>query len=210
MKIYLRDLKTDLIEAWRQLFAGDPNVDVSFGDIFAEGEHMNVDAIVSPSNSFGYMDGGIDYVYSMHFGWEVQLHLQDHIQKEFQGELLVGQAAVIDMHEIVNKKSIRYLISAPTMRTPCDVSNTVNAYLAFVAALRVADQHPEINSVLCPGLGTAIGKMPAWNCAIQMHAAWKRYNNPKFFDCLGTAHMDHHLMMTPAAYMKNLIRPELN
>lgn len=33
-------------------------------------------------------------------------------------------------------KPIKYLISAPTMRVPEDVSDTVNAYLAFRAVLR--------------------------------------------------------------------------
>ncbi len=32
-------------------------------------------------------------------------------------------------------KPIKYLISAPTMRTPRDVSNTPNAYLAFRAII---------------------------------------------------------------------------
>lgn len=31
---------------------------------------------------------------------------------------------------------IRYLISAPTMRVPADVSETINAYLAFRAVLQ--------------------------------------------------------------------------
>lgn len=26
---------------------------------------------VSPANSFGFMDGGIDMVYSRHFGWQM-------------------------------------------------------------------------------------------------------------------------------------------
>jgi hypothetical protein len=30
------------------------------------------DAILSPANSFGFMDGGIDLLYSNFFGWELQ------------------------------------------------------------------------------------------------------------------------------------------
>lgn len=26
---------------------------------------------VSPANSFGFMDGGIDMAYSLHFGWQL-------------------------------------------------------------------------------------------------------------------------------------------
>ena len=35
----------------------------------------SADAIVSPANSFGYMDGGIDLVYLHRFGWELQTAL---------------------------------------------------------------------------------------------------------------------------------------
>jgi hypothetical protein len=68
------------------------------------------------------------------------------------GELPVGQAIIVRMFEpgitdvsklwwynnlYFNKgKPIEYLISAPTMRVPMDVSNTVNAYLAFRAVIR--------------------------------------------------------------------------
>ena len=41
------------------------------------------------------------------------------------------------LDEFVNGgKPTRYLVSAPTMRIPLDVSDTVNAYLAFRGVLR--------------------------------------------------------------------------
>ena len=45
------------------------NTQISEGDIFEGGPEA--DAIVSPANSFGFMDGGIDMVYSRHFGWQM-------------------------------------------------------------------------------------------------------------------------------------------
>ena len=42
---------------------------ISYGDIFKGAPAA--DAIVSPANSFGFMDGGIDYAYSDHFGWHM-------------------------------------------------------------------------------------------------------------------------------------------
>jgi len=204
MKVYLRDRNTGLADCWRKVFAAESDVHVSVGDIFADGEHMEVDAIVSPANSFGFMDGGIDYVYSEFFGWNMQMELQSKLWTEHNGELLVGQAVVVDIRNTNPDTPIPYLISAPTMRVPQTVGGTVNAYLAFVAALREAEKHPEINSILCPGLGTAVGQMPYAHCAIQMHAAWKRYNNPKAFDVLGVAHIDHYNMLEPTMYMMNL------
>ena len=55
LKIHLRALDADLAAAWRDEFAGIPQVEVSIGDVFADG--ICADAIVSPANSFGYMDG---------------------------------------------------------------------------------------------------------------------------------------------------------
>ena len=98
-------------------------------------------------------------------------------------------------------KPIRYLVSAPTMRIPTDVSKTVNSYLAFRAILRAGQpklceseqlhysyaffsfdavkehnlQSPDkaIKTVLCPGLGTAVGCMPVLTCATQMAVAYR-------------------------------------
>ena len=43
----------------------------------------------------------------------------------------------IDLEDDVNQgKPIKYLISAPSMRVPEDISNTVNSYLSFRAVLR--------------------------------------------------------------------------
>jgi hypothetical protein len=59
-----------------------------------------------------------------------------------------------------------------------DVAQTANAYLAFRAAIRIARQHnaagsePRIETLLCPGLGTAVGRMAPEVCARQMHGAY--------------------------------------
>lgn len=129
---------------------------------------LEVDAIVSPANSFGFMDGGIDYVYSQHFGWDVQKKLQERIKTEFNGELLVGQATEI---ETKNSK-IPYVISAPTMRVPMDARGTVNAFLATKAVLNLlTNRNDKIKSVAFPGLCTGVGMMSFDTCAIQMREA---------------------------------------
>lgn len=78
-------------------------------------------------------DGGIDWVYSARFGWQLMERLQEVIKTEYYGELLVGQAAIIPTND--PKSIIKYLISAPTMRVPADLRGTPNAYLAFRASL---------------------------------------------------------------------------
>lgn len=208
MKIHLRDRNTNLVNAWNEVFANIPEFEVSQGDIFAEGPHLDVEAIVSPANSFGYMDGGIDFVYSQYFGWGASEKLREKIWTEFNGELLVGQATVIDMRESAPKdpqqkarcERIPYLISAPTMRVPMKVDQTVNAYLAFLASLRAAAD-AGIESLVCPGLGTAIGQMPHRVCAVQMLEAWKNFKQPKFYDVLGNAHRAHYTMLNADTYL---------
>jgi O-acetyl-ADP-ribose deacetylase (regulator of RNase III) len=169
MRFLLRDRNPDVVEAWRTEFAHAGDVEVSHGDIF----DLTADAIVSPANSFGFMDGGIDLVYSRRFGWGLQERLQELLQAEHDGELPVGQAVLVE----TGQDDIPFLISAPTMRVPMDVSDTVNAYLAFRAVIRCAREWNRtatrrIESVLCPGLGTAVGRMPARGCAVQMHYAY--------------------------------------
>jgi hypothetical protein len=83
MRFLLRDRNPALIEAWLKEFAGSPSIEVSQGDIF----DLAADAIVSPANSFGFMDGGIDLIYSQRFGWKLQEDLRQIIQNEHGGEL---------------------------------------------------------------------------------------------------------------------------
>ncbi|XP_033740078.1 uncharacterized protein LOC117327270 [Pecten maximus] len=189
-----RDFNPKMVQAWERVFSDhcgeDGGVEVSVGDIFKGAPAA--DALVSPANSFGFMDGGIDMVYTRHFGWQMQHRLQDVIRKEHDGELIVGKAALIPAYgeaadaeavdEMYNEgQPIKYLISAPTMRIPMEVDNTPNAYLAFRAVILAVQKHNRregvepIRSVLCPGLGTAVGMMPFIRCAEQMLVAYETY-----------------------------------
>lgn len=123
----------------------------------------------------------------------MQHRLQAVLKEDYNGELPVGQAAIIktlsandsnkkfEDPKFNEGKLIKYLISAPTMRVPLNVTDTVNAYLAFRAVIIAVKEHnkavenPEdqITSVLCPGLGTAVGEMPPKRCAFQMRQAFE-------------------------------------
>jgi O-acetyl-ADP-ribose deacetylase (regulator of RNase III) len=170
MRYLLRNRDVAVVEAWRRHFADCSDVVVSAGDIFDE----PADAIVSPANSFGFMDGGIDMAYSLRFGWDLQARLQALLHAEHDGELPVGQAVIIETKD----PKFPFMISAPTMRVPMDVSETVNAFLAFRAVIRSVRtynrtaQRP-IESVLCPGLGTGVGRLHPDACARQMHYAYR-------------------------------------
>jgi len=165
MKIYLaaRQNDAELISAWNS-YCGDLDfVEVYVGSIL----DLDVDAVVSPANSFGFMDGGIDYVYTEFFGAGLQDDLQGTILMERMGELLVGEAQAIEtFHD-----QIPYVISAPTMRVPMILGPTsINPYLAARAALREANAY-ELDSIAFPGLGTGVGQVPPNICAHQVRVA---------------------------------------
>lgn len=169
LRIILKARDYALVHAWQVAFRGASNVEASQGSIMLE----HADAIVSPANSFGYMDGGIDLVYSQHFGWNLEKALRQHLIAQYDGELPVGQAVII----ATGRDDVRFLVSAPTMRVPMNVSASTNAYLAFRAALVAIRNHnaagrERIASVLCPGLGTGEGRMPPERCARQMRSAY--------------------------------------
>jgi O-acetyl-ADP-ribose deacetylase (regulator of RNase III) len=187
--IYLHAFDSELADAWRRAFAGKPDVTIIEEDILVG----RADAIVSPANSFGYMDGGIDLAYRRFFGDELQAQLQRRIREHFAGELPVGQATVIT----TNHDAFKHLVSAPTMRVPDRIGNTVNTYLAFRAALLAVLQHNRtssdpIRSLRTPGLGTGVGAMPASRAAFQMQAAYEAvFEQPAWLDD-ASAILVHH------------------
>lgn len=176
MNIILTAVNEDLYNAWNVHCSDVPGVAIYHGDIF----DVNADALVSPANSFGFMDGGIDMLYTQRFGWHVQERLQDKIRSRHNGELLVGCAEIVETDNIQHP----FIISAPTMRVPQVLTYTANPYLAaravlllikngeFVdgvyAGLKISDI---INTVAFPGLGTGVGRVGPNTCAHQMRMA---------------------------------------
>ncbi len=166
---HLRDRGGDLTAAWERHFTGVSAVVPATGDIFG----VPVDAVVSPANCFGFMDGGIDRAYSERFGWHVQDQLRAMIRRDWDGELPIGLALVIE----TGAADIRFVVAAPTMRAPVNVAHTLNAYLSFRAVLRAVQRHNQqqpgsIRTVACPGMATGTGEMPAEISSKQMRAAW--------------------------------------
>ncbi len=176
MKIILTAIEKSLDDAW-QKFCGDLDfVTIQQGSIL----DVECDAIVSPANSFGFMDGGIDAIYLSHFGYDIQTRVQQHIIEHHHGELIVGNADVVE----TNDESIPFFIIAPTMRVPMILNDTVNPYLAaraifnlvkhksFVSGSLKGEAISEhIKTVALPGLGTGVGRVGFNTCANQVRAA---------------------------------------
>ena len=173
LSIILAGIQPDLVKAWSETCGASEHVTIYPGSIF----DVACDAIVSPANSFGFMDGGLDSQMSEYFGWHVQKRLQARIQEKHHGELVVGTAEII----ATDHRKIPFVISAPTMRVPMILKDTVNAYLATRAAcILVKYGHfddgtaiaERVTSIAFPGMGTGVGQIPPHICARQMHAAF--------------------------------------
>ncbi len=83
------------------------------------------------------------------------------------------------------------------MRVPEDVSRTLHAYWAFRAVLLAARRHdPPIRSLVCPGLGTGVGRLPPRRCAVQMRQAWLQVHGNPAAPGLQRIHTHHRAMLT--------------
>jgi O-acetyl-ADP-ribose deacetylase (regulator of RNase III) len=170
-RVYLIDRLQALVDHWKEQFSDCPAVEAVAGDYF----QRPADAMVSPANSFGIMDGGIDLAIRDQLGLEVERRVQAAIVENHHGELPVGCAEIVETGD----ERWRYLIAAPTMRIPESVAFTINPYLAFRAILVAVENFnkakgkQEIASLVCCGLGTGIGKVNEARCAMQMRAAYQ-------------------------------------
>lgn len=172
MKIILADLQGELIKAWQSVGSEKEYVSTYHGSIF----DVECDALISPANSFGYMDGGIDMSISQFFGWHVQDRLQEKIQSKHHGELLVGMSEIVE----TSYKQIPYVISAPTMRIPMILKDTINVYLAIRGLLLLVKHgkfedgtaiKDKVQVIALPGMGTGVGKISPEIFARQMKQA---------------------------------------
>ena len=185
MQIVLASADDDLVRLWESTCGNIENVKIHHGSIF----DVKCDAIVSPGNSFGFMDGGLNLEILEYFGSHVQERLQKLIQTRHHGEILVGSAEVVD----TDHSEIPYLIAAPIIRVPTVLTETVNIYLATRAILThvkfgtVPDGTPVkhiIETIAIPDMGMEMGKVPHHICALQMKVAFQnillsQYEFPK-------------------------------
>lgn len=171
-------------------------------------EFVNKDpgvAYVSPANSFGYMDGGIDLYYDQDIFQCIQDSVQelifelnypnrfvdendrDHNSKTIMeargwgvGYLPIGSCLVVDG---TSDNPTQKLLVAPTMNMPSYVKGTQNPYYAFLGILKavsrynlgVDDKGQKITKILCPGLATGVGGFTFEESATQIYQAFTEF-----------------------------------
>ncbi len=186
MKLILVAPSSQLFAAFQQHFSYLPNIEI-VNDYF---EWLSeFDCLVSPANSFGMMDGGIDAAIVKFFGNSLMTKVQQHILDEFLGEQPVGTSFIVE----TGHPKHPFLAHTPTMRVPMSIAGTDIPYVAMWAMLLAIRRHNQyakrkIDSVACPGLGTGIGRVPYHEAARQMALAYDNFlHPPKFINCIVAA-----------------------
>lgn len=176
MKLILVAPNPALAAAFRESFHYLPDVKIINDSFEAVSEY---DCLVSPANSFGLMDGGIDAAIIRYFGKELMVRVQERILAEYLGEQSVGTCLIVETKHPKHP----FLAHTPTMRVPISVKGTDIPYVAMWAMLLEVRRHNlhqkrKIETVLCPGLGTGIGKVPYTEAARQMALAYDHFVYP--------------------------------
>jgi O-acetyl-ADP-ribose deacetylase (regulator of RNase III) len=180
LNVVLVDVNPRVVEAWRAAFADAPEVKIVCGSILRQG----VDAWVTPTNSLGRMDGGVDAVVKRHLGSRIERRVRQEIVRDYAGTMPVGCAVCVP----TGASSPRFLISTPTMaRSVEDVSDTLNVALACAAAFQAvhmqnAREPDSITSLALPGLGAATGRVPPRVCANLMWTGYALFQDYEFRD----------------------------
>ncbi|MFG2332673.1 macro domain-containing protein [Streptomyces sp. NPDC048604] len=180
LRVVLTDVNEGVVEAWRAAFADTPGIEIRRGSILDE----DVDAWVTPTNSRGRMDGGVDAVIKRYLGAGIQLRVQRAIRDRFGGSLPVGSAVCVPS----GARIPRYLISTPTMvQSSQNVSATLNVALACAAAFQAIHRQNRktpggIRSVALVGMGAQTGQVPARVCANLMWTGYTLFHDHWFED----------------------------
>jgi O-acetyl-ADP-ribose deacetylase (regulator of RNase III) len=135
--------------------------------------HQKPVYFVSPANSLLFMDGGIDFAYCKMFKG-IQQYVQENMRNNpCTPTSLLGRKYLPVGSAILNKISNDcYLISAPTMLLPQNISQTNNAYYSMKAILKV---WPGNGILIVPLLGGGIGRIAPENVYEQMKKAMDEY-----------------------------------
>ena len=171
MQVILVDENRLVTDAWHVAFASHPEVRILNENIL----NVPADAVVSPANSAGFMDGGIDRAYLQYFGPSIQQTISRCISARPEGHLPIGASVLVH----TGHAQIPYLIAAPTMLMP-EVIPKENVYRSFRAALRIAKQNADvIQTLCCSGMGTGLGAVEPKIAASEMASAYNDWKNKK-------------------------------
>ncbi len=118
---------------------------------------LDVDAIVNPANSYGYMGGGVAGAIKRKGGQEIEM------QAVSFAPIPIGHAVLTSAGSL----SAKHVIHAPTMEQPAGLTDIDKIKEATCAALECADEN-KLKKIAIPGLGTGVGSVPKEKAARAM------------------------------------------
>lgn len=118
------------------------------------------DAIVSPANSWGFMDGGIDAVYTQMWGPKLQEKVQEKIFKQHENGLVIGTGFFVDLPEpiISSTPQVKKMLIVPTMYHPQTLASALDIYLAWTVVFKLC-RDLKLEKIICPSMGTGAGRL---------------------------------------------------
>ena len=179
--------------------------------------------IVSPANSLGFMDGGID-IYYMQLFPGIQTTVQDKIRSYGITSALgrpvlpIGSAMIVPTHS----KDCPLLACVPTMFLPENINGTENVYWAMRGLLMLLEKiNDNANLTIgVPCFGTGVGKLSGIESAAQIKKALHDHINnanitkiPLFTFEDGTLPKNAYILKNiackqPSTYANTEIQPE--
>jgi len=162
-RIVFCDTNSDVIEALQLKFNSVPQIGFNLGNLLESASNV----VISPANSYGFMDGGIDMDYVSFFGDRLQQKVLERVRARPEGYLPVGASEIV----ITGHEKIPYLVLAPTMLHP-EMIPAYNVFRAFRAALKCIQARKLPLPAYSPGFGTGVGGVEPEEAAQLMFEAY--------------------------------------
>lgn len=150
LEVAIVDQNDNLIALAKRDVPELPAISWTLGDALAQ----EADAVVTPSNSFGFMTAGMDAAVVARFGPAVEGAVKERIAAYAFGEVLVGQAFMI----ATGDPKIPHLIFAPVVRAPKPITHPADVLLATRAAVKLAVD-AGLRKIVMPCMGAGGGKL---------------------------------------------------
>jgi O-acetyl-ADP-ribose deacetylase (regulator of RNase III) len=205
-KLILSAISPDLFEAFKKHFAQFPQVEVVFKPFEQTEFDCVVSAANSFGLMDGGVDQCITDYFGVQMMNRVQAAvLEEYYGEQPVGTSMIVRGnenfsfEVVE-HNVESKelktvlKKNKYVAHTPTMRIPMNINNTSYVYSAMKAMLIAVEKHNQqfdefkrlgiddentrIDIVVCPGLGTNAGRVPAEEAAKMMSIALIHFLNP--------------------------------
>lgn len=179
MKVNFVDVNMHMCEALSYYFREEiesgevavHNIDI---ETFLD-ENEGIDAIVTTGNSFGIMDGGLDFFvrrYYMNKGVDIERLVREDIEYEYNGEQPIGTAMVVNPYE-----QLPVLIYSSTMRYPMKLNNFT--HIRDCIRLSMFEAYNAFSkNIIMPSFGAGTGLVNYAVCAMYLKQG---YDN--FYDC---------------------------